>query len=205
VTTGLSCPSCHTVGPADGAWCPRCYLPYDRAEVAGTITSGRHRNGVAPAPKTGSWTVRLVCLGLALLVGWGVYFAVHRGLSCQASAVHPQVKALDAAVNTQLASVQTLATGPGNSWTLQDGAKVVAADAALARTVGTLQLSDADHMAITSYLVAVRGFDAALSRYMATNDDATHQGYGSAAVALQSAADNLSTSLAAVPSRCRLN
>jgi hypothetical protein len=170
--------------------------------------AGRHSTVAAPPPPVvakASWGVRLLCVGLAVLVGWGLYVGISRGISCQQSALHPNRTALSAAVQKQLAVVQTLATGkdkPG--WTLADGAKVIAADAALPGKVASLKLSDADETAFHHYLVAVHGFDAALTTYMSKQDDASHVVYGSTAVELQKAADNLSTAIANVPHRCRV-
>jgi hypothetical protein len=172
--------------------------------------AGRHRTVAAPPPPVttrtkSSWGVRLLCVGLAVLVGWGLYFGVERGLSCQQSTLHPNRTALSAAVQKQLAVVQTLATGKnGPGWTLADGAKVIAADAALPGKVAALKLSAADQTASHHYLAAVHAFDAALTTYMTKQDDASHAVYGTTAVALQKAADNLSTALANVPHRCRV-
>jgi hypothetical protein len=204
----MTCPSCQSTGPSGAAWCPRCYLPYDRASAGTTVVAGRQRTAAGPPPAVvtkSSWGVRLLCIGLALLVGWGLYFGVERGLSCQQSALHPNRTALSAAVQKQLAVVQTLATGKtGPGWTVADGAKVIAADAALPRAAASLKLSAADQSAFGGYLVAVRSFDTALSTYMTKQDDASHAVYGSMAVALQKAADNLSTAIANVPHRCRV-
>ena len=203
----MTCPSCRTTGPSGAAWCPRCYLPYNRPATATTVLAGRHRTVVTPAPTpatTSSWGVRVLCVGLALLVGWGLYAGVKRGLSCQTSALHPNTKLLQTAVQKQLSAVQTLAPGASQTgWTLADGAKVVAADAALPRALAGVQFGDSDRVALDSYLVAVRSFDAALSTYMTKDDDASHAVYGSTAVSLQKAADNLSEAMASVPTRCR--
>ncbi|BEP14918.1 hypothetical protein acdb102_32290 [Acidothermaceae bacterium B102] len=195
------------MGPSGAAWCPRCYLPYHRTEST-TVSSGRHRTVTPPPPPpaaTASWGARVLGAVVVVLLGWGLYAGIQHGVACRVSVVHPNRKVVEADVRTQLAVVQTLATGAGKSWTLQDGAKVIAADAALTRTVAPLQLSDADHVALTSYLVAVHTFDAALTSYMAKNDDPSHAVYGSAAVSLQKAADNLSDALASTPSHCRIN
>ncbi len=172
------------------------------------MSSGRHRTVTPPPPPpeaAHSWGARALGAVVVLLLGWGLYAGVQHGLTCRVSVIHPNRKVVEADVQTQLAAVQTLATGAGKSWTLADGAKVIAADAALGRTVAPLQLSDPDHIALTSYLVAVHTFDAALTSYMAKNDDPSHAVYGSAAVSLQKAADNLSDALANTPTHCRIN
>lgn len=157
------------------------------------------------APRT-SWAVRGICAGLVLLVGAVLWIGVPRGLACQTSQIHPNVKQVTAVVQKDLTVVQRLATGTtSKGWTLKDGAAVIAADAVLAKSLGRLRLSPEDRAVITAYLNQVRRFDAALSAYMAKDDDATHEAYRTAAVRLQDAADRLGSGLAAIPPRCRLS
>jgi hypothetical protein len=203
-----TCASCRTVGPAGAAWCPECYLPYARPGTTTTTVpaAARHRPQAPPAQSRTSWGVRLICAGLVAVVGGVLWIGIPRGLACRTSQIHPNVKQVSAAVQKDLTVVRKLATGPNQKgWTLADGASVIAADAALAKTLTPVQLSPEDRGVVTTYLNHVRSFDAALSAYMAKDDDATHESYRTAAVALQDAADQLGSGLSAIPPRCHLS
>ena len=198
----MTCASCRAVGPEGAAWCPKCYLPY--APIA---PAGRHRPIVAkPAKKRASWSMRGLCVVVAVLAGFGLFVGVRRGLNCEHSAIHPDVKPLDAAVHQDLAVVQKLANAPkSKGWTLAQGHAVLVADATMSTTLTALRLSPEDRIVVTTWLAHVHSFDAALSTYMADPSDANHKLFGDGAVDLQQGADDLSTGLAAIPKRCRLS
>jgi hypothetical protein len=150
--------------------------------------------------------VRLICASIVAVIGGVLWIGIPRGLACQTSKTHPNVKAVSAAVQTDLIVVQRLATGPNSKgWTPQDGAAVIAADGVLAKTLAPMQLSPEDRAVVTTYLTHVATFDAALSAYMTKDDDASHEAYRTAAVQLQDAADRLGSGLSAIPPRCRLS
>ena len=166
----------------------------------------KHRPPSAPARTKASWATRVVCAALLLIVGGVLWVGVPRGLACRTSQIHPHVKQVTAAVQSDLTVVRKLATGPNSKgWTLQDGADVIAADGVLTKTLTGISLSVEDRTVVTGFLGHVSDFDAALSAYMAKDDDASHEAYRTAAVELQNAADSLGSGLSAIPPRCRLS
>jgi hypothetical protein len=204
----MRCASCGTVGPAGATWCPKCYLPYVRADATAPAlaSTGKHRPSfevTAPPKHHASSAMKLLGVGLATLTAFGIYLGVRHGMSCQTSAVHPRVNQIDTAVHQDLTVLQRLAPKAGSKgWTLADGAAVLAADTKMTKTLKGVELSDADRSAVNTYVTTVHQFDATLTAYMAADDDATHVVYLTAAGQLQASADKLSAALHTIPTTC---
>jgi hypothetical protein len=159
----------------------------------------------SPPPLRMSWPVRGFLLGLVAVVGAVMWVGIPRGLSCRDSQVHPHVQQVSELVQTDQKVLKRLATGTSKSWTVDDGAAVLQADQTMLTALAALSLGKEDKAAVTSFSADVRAFDAALTAYLAQNDDSTHAAYASAADTLQQGSDKLSTALAATPQRCHLS
>jgi hypothetical protein len=143
---------------------------------------------------------------IAAVAGYGLFVGVRHGLSCQTSALHPNVKQVDDAVHKQLVVLQQLETGPNSQgWTRPEGTAALAADAALTTTLHTIRLSPDDRVTVDNYLSAVAQFDLRLTNYMAQDTVANQDLFGVAAKALQASTEDLSGGLYAIPKRCGIN
>jgi len=221
----MTCASCGLPRTGDAAWCPRCYLPYARAEagaptlpplpppppgggtaVATQVRGHRLSHRMSPpAPIRMSWPVRGFVLALAVVVGGVLWVGIPRGLSCRTSALHPHSQRVSEIVSKDQKVVQRLATGPTKGWTVDDGKAVLAADATMRSALTPLALSKDDRAAVSAYLATVARFDQALSAYIDRDDDESHQAYSAAAGDLQKDAETLSAALASTPQRCHLS